>query len=563
MDTASETIGSTTSEDTVGSTTGATETSTVDPPTTGSPTTGTTTTTDSTTDSSTTDSTTGGPGVVTRILYHPLAESNGSLTAASARLIEIVDGVAAPPVTLVDPPGAALNSLDVVLARGWWPYSTPQPDAPQLWLVDRETLTPHEITLPPELERVVTARLTREDKHLVVWGAPIGVSDGAEYTYYQCELGPAAECALEVVESGAGPNTYIAAIHDISTGGKIWYSTYEIGGDAVTVLQADVSAPQDAIILAEFPDFTEAGLAFVSLDEKTAYFSVGDDAEVLAMDIASTPPGPLISLHPPQMGARHRWSDDEKDLLLLVADGLWGDLFHIAVDGATAGPMVAVDTGKSPSVYAKAWQLLPDKRILFLSDHETPMANQVYVTDSADLGSPPVRVSGALQATGEVNDAFLRDAPAHVLYCAQDSAQSPSRLYRASIDPPGEVVAINESIAEETFMQCGAHDVSVDGTRVVYAAEEVVGRTDLFLVDIDGDVATAPINLTSGLPPDTDVSLLGYLAPDAAQVFFIAGGPNATRGPLYMVPLSPEVGPPVQISADGESIYNFFVLDPS
>ena len=131
-----------------------------------------------------------------------------------------------------------------------------------------------------------------------------------------------------------------------------------------------------------------------------------------------------------------------------------------------------------------------------------------------------------------------------------------------SIDMPGEVHKINGPLAAGTYLNSGAFSSSADGLRMVYAGQEIAGRVDLFLVDIAGETPGAPINLTSGLPADTDVALLGHLTPDADQVVFATRRPDQQRGPLYMVPLSPEIGAPVQLTDEGETPLNYSVLFP-
>lgn len=512
----------------------------------------------SSTGTTTDDTTTGGVSGVARVLYHPFIEHLGQPSASAARYVEIVDGVAMPPVTLVDPPGPRLVTVDATPDRRWSPYHTPADAAPQLWLVDMQTLTPHEIALPAEVERVVQARLSRDDTHLILWTAPQDSMDGADYEYHLCELGAAAECTLERVEPATGPTTYVAQIHDISSAtGRIWYSTREIDGTTRTELQGDVAAPEAAEPIAMFSD--DGGLAFVSIDEQTAYFIRSGGAELLGMDIGGDAPGPLVEIHPPMPDVRRRWSADEKDLLLHAGGGLYGDLFHLTVDGTKAGPVVQIDAGGPSHVRSKPLEWISGRRVLFLGDQDSPTQAQLYMADVAAPAAPPVRLSGPLQATGEVNDWHMRGDPEHVTYYAQQADKTPSELYRVRLDAPGQAHKLNGPLADGTFLLGGAFSASADGARVVYAGSEVEGRLDLFLVEFDGEVPLAPVNLTSGLPRGTEVSLLGHLGPDAAQVFF-ASRVDGERGPLYMVPLSPQIGPPVPISSDGEQVYNYSVL---
>lgn len=532
--------------------------STGDVPTTGEPT--------STTDATTDDATTGEPttgdheGAVTRIVYGTYVDINGQPGTSALRHVSIVDGVAAAPVTLLDPPGAGLATIDATLDRSWSPYYSLAIDPPQLWLLDTTTLTPHEVALPPAIERVVTARLAREDRHLIVWGAPLGSSDGADYRYYVCELGRAGECTLALVEPATGPTTYVESINDISSDGKIWYTAREIDGTETTVLQGDVAAPEDAEALGTFS--TGEGLAFISKDEKTAYFVESDGDALLAMDISVDPPGPLVEIHAAMPGVRRRWSDDEKDLLLHVADGQWGDLFHLTIDGTEAGPIVQIEAGGAEHVAAKSLQWIPGRRVLFMGDQDSPMANQLYLADVAAPAAAPVKLSGPLQPGGELDDFHLRGDAEHLTYYASPEADAPDELFRARIDPPGEIHKLNGPQAAGSFLLSGAFDAATDGTRVVYAGSDTPGRLDLFLVELDGEQPAAPVNLTGALPADTDVALLGYLSPDNTQVFFRGRVKDEIGGALYMVQLVPEVGAPVQLSADGERLLSFSILAP-
>ncbi|MDC0672083.1 hypothetical protein [Nannocystis radixulma] len=535
---------------------GTTEAPTTEAPTTGAPTTDDSTTTSTT--GTTGETTTTGDGAVTRVLYYPFVLHNGSAAAAAVRYVEVVGGVAQAPVTLVDPSDQPLVTEGTAGGR-WAAYYTAPPEPPRMWLADLEGLASHEIALPADGERVATARLSRDQSHLIVVVAPLESSDGADYHHYVCALGPAGECELALVESAAGPSTYINVIHDISgKSGRIWYSAAEVDGPGRTVLMGDVTAPADAITLAEFPDFDSGHLDFISLDEKTAYFLLADEAETHAMDIGVDPPGPLVSLHPPLPGVRRSWSDDEKDLLLFVGDGLWGDLSHVEVDGVNAGPMVDLNTGGPGHVYAKPLLWLADRRVLILADIDAPMANHAYVLDTAEPDAPPVQVSGPLGATGTVDNAFVRGDAGHVIYYAKEAPQMPNGIYRARLEPPVEAHKFNAPLAEGSYLLAGAFDVSADGQRVIYAGSEVAGRLDLFLVDFDGEVPGTPVNLTSGL--QEQVNLLGYLGPDAAQAFFAGRDANNMFGALYMAPLSPEVGPPQAISEAGEQVQEYYLL---
>ena len=224
--------------------------------------------------------------------------------------------------------------------------------------------------------------------------------------------------------------------------------------------------------------------------------------------------------------------------------------------------MVQIDAGGPSHVNEKDLQWISGKRVLFLGDQDTPMLDALFLADTAAPIDPPIKLSGPLEVDGEVNGAFMRGDPGHVVYFAHLGDKTPTEMFRASIDMPGEVHKINGPLAADTYLNSGAFSSSADGLRMVYAGQEIAGRVDLFLVDIAGETPGAPINLTSGLPADTDVALLGHLTPDADQVVFATRRPDQQRGPLYMVPLSPEIGAPVQLTDEGETPLNYSVLFP-
>lgn len=523
------------------------QTSTGDTPTTGEdPTTG--------------GDSTGGPvGSVSRVIYYPLVEILEQPNASALRYVEITDGVPAPPVTVLDPPGEVLITQDATPDRRWSPYYTGRNVTPQLWLVDMVNLVPHEAPLPPEVEQILSARLSRDDGYLIVHGGPLKSAEEGDYRFYVCEIGDEGDCALQLIEPATGPDTYVTSVDEVSKqSGRIWYMTKEIGGPGTAVLAGDFADPELADPLIEFPDDALV-VSFVSKDETTLVLVGPGDNRV--MDISVDPPGPVVPIHPPLPGmVRLTWSSDEKRVLVLNSEGKFGDLYLVELDGASVGPMQTFNSDAPGHVEARSAAWTADaSKVLLLSDHETPMFSQLYLADPADPAAAPIRLNGALEPTGEVNAAFQRGDPNHVVYFAQSNDKTPNEIYRARLDPPGEAHKLNGPLADGTFLLDGAFDESADGTRLVYAGFEVIERSDLFLVEFDGEQPAPPVNLTSGLPPGTEVNLLGRLSPDANQAFFAGRGPDNERLGLYMVPLAP-VAAPLQISDDGEGVYDYDVL---
>lgn len=547
------TVASADSEDTALPTTGVTPTTSQTPPDdTGETTADTTTAAETTTGDP--------PQGTTRVLYNPFVEVLGQPHASAINLVEVVDGVPSPPVTLLDPPGEILVVLDSDPNDPWRLAHSARADAAQLWLLDTATLTTHEVTLPSEIDDVESARLSRDDTHLIVEGAPADADGPEDIGHYVCELGADASCDLLRVEPATGPTTYVESVFAVSgTSGRIWYSTHALVGTTVSVLMGDVAAPEDAAVLIDFPD-ESSSLHRVALDEQTVYFNIADGLEHAAMDIATDPPGPLVPIHPPfAEKVRLNWAPDESAFTTWEGADEFGDLFLVEIDGTDAGPLQTFNMGSPGHVNIKPAEWTPDStRVLFFSDHETPTSRQLYFAEASDPGSPPLRINGPLGAGGEINSVFLRGDPDHVIFFGQTTDTTPNEIYRARLTPPAESYKLNAPLAD-SFLLDGAFDISADGQRVIYAGQAIPGRTDLFLVDIDGEVPAPAINLTADLPDDTDVDLLGKLAPDASAAFFASRGPDNARRGLFMAPLAP-IAPPIQLSADGEPVFDYEVL---
>lgn len=530
------------STDGTASSTSAGSEATTEEPTTGGPDTG--------------GETTGGPdGAVTRVVYYTSVDDQGNAVASAMRMVEVVGGVAMPPLTILDPPGTRLIITDALHRGPWSPvYSAPE-DPAQLWLVDLQAMTPHEVPLPPTIERVDQVRLSRDSTHLIVRVGPTDSTAFEDMTYYTCAIGPQGDCALDLVEPATGPTTYVSWLAEISgASGRIWYETEELDGSASSILQGDIAAPEAAAILGSFQG--EPGwIDRISLDESVLYFTNPSGTYLTAIDISLDPPGAPVEIHPPLAGTVHRtWAEDETALLVWNGKGQFGDLHRIAVDGAAAGPMQMVNSGSPGRVTGLGNMWSADgSSILFKSDHETSMLPQLYIADGATPEGSPIRVNPPLAADAQVGTMVSAGDPEHVIYTVYDP--SSTEYHRARLDPPGEVHQLS---AEGTILS-GPLAVSADGARMVHVGYIIEGHNDLFLIDIDGEEPAAPVNLTESLPPEVDVGIFPSLGTNAAEAFVEGHDGDARR--LYMVPLSP-VGAPVRISDDGEAVYDYQVVRP-
>ena len=417
-------------------------------------------------------------------------------------------------------------------------------------------MTPHEVPLPAEVERVDQVRLSSDGTHLIVRVGPTDIISPLEdMTYYICPLGPQGECALERVDPATGPTTYISWLADISgASGRIWYETEALDLGASYILQGDVAAPETAAVLASFegdPGWIER----ISGDGSTLYFTNPERSTMGAIDIGSDPPGAPVEVHPKLAGTgRLTWADDDSAVLVWNGDGLGGDLYQIALDGAAAGPLQTIGSPGHVRRYFDTFTWSADRAsILFLSDHDAPGVWQLYAVDSAAPAGPSTRINPPLQKDATLKTIALA-GDEHVLYALSDPWDGDG-YFRARLDTPG----VAERISGDGVQPIGQPVVSADGTRVVHLGEMLQGHSDLFLLDLAGQAPGVAMNLTFWLPLELEVSRFRVLGPDAADAVFSAQDGDEFR--LYLAPLSP-VGAPVQISEDGEAEHSFFVVQP-
>lgn len=510
-------------------------------------------------DSTTGDPTTGVPGdAVTRILYSPFVLVEGESSAAELRLVEIVDGVPSPPVTILDPPGARLITRDSRWFGPWSPvYSGPEAEA-QLWLVDLAAMTPHEIPLPAEVRYIDDVQLSRDDSHLIVRAAPEGSDAPEDMLHYTCALGPAGQCALVRVEAATGPSTFVSYVFDVSSSsGRIWYETMEVGGTETHILQGEALAPEQAATLVTLPDL--GWIQYIARDESALFFTKAAGNDLYALDIGQDPPPPPVEVFPPLLPGQVqlKWSSDDSSLLVLSHYQKYGELYRVAVDGATVGPLQSVGglaPGHVPSA-AIMWSK-DEAAILFKSDHESPGRAQLYRVDDDTPEGPPVRISAPLGATGEVGLVKLGGDPNHVIYSLVEPAGS--RYYRARLDPPGEV----HPLSAEGDAPYGYLDVSDDGARAVYTGDPTASRLEIFFVEIEGGVPSPSVLLTESLPANLEVGLVLSTNEDFTEVFFEANDRELpVRDGLYMARPS-HLGELVRLSDEGEPVWEHRVVRP-
>ena len=342
-----------------------------------------------------------------------------------------------------------------------------------------------------------------------------------------------------------------------SASGRIWYETMAIGGTETHLLQGDALAPAEAATLVTLPDL--GWIQYITRDESALFFTAAAGNDLHVFDIGQDPPPPPVEVFPPLLPGqvRLRWSSDDSSLLVGNTFQKYGELYRVGLDGPTAGPLQIVG-GLAPGHVPAAgitWSE-DESSILFKSDHETLGRSQLYRVDDDAPEAPPVRVSAPLGATGDVSLVELSGDPNHVIYSLAGPAGA--RLYRARLDPPGEV----HPLSAEADAFYGDLDVSDDGARVVYTGDPTGSRLEVFLVEIEGDVPAPPVLLTEALPANLEVGLFFSTNDDLTEVFFEAHDRDLpVRDGLYMARPS-HLGELVRLSDEREPVWEHRVIRP-
>lgn len=527
-------------------------------PTTGAPTTG---------EPTTGEPTTGGAVDVgaARLLYMP--EGPANCAASGLRRIDVADGVASPPTTLLAAPeGGALDCTPRIDAGQRWLTIT---DAghERLWIVDLASLTLEEVVLPPGVDRVGMPDFSDDGSRIAFTAGP----QGGPLDLYVCTLEDGGGCAAEPV------NAPLPAMASFDGGGvfspdhtRLVYAVRPAGGGAQLLL-VDLAAPGVTTTLASHPgEWTNYGLRRFSPDSQTLYFSVDVEADkaydYFALDVGAGLPGDPVPMLPKATGpGTVRFSPDQSALVWWDGAMMSGDLYRVAVSGTTVGPPQLLNTSGPGHVVFKRFEWTADgQRLASLSDQDAAGVDELYIVD-ADGGPPnPVKLSAPIAAGGRVSSLHLTPSPDRLLYFASPGDKLGTAAFLARIDAPGDVVELSAPLPPGGWLNEG-HAWTSDGARMMYTGQqEVVGVVELFLVDEVDALPKPPVKLNGPLPPDGHVGFEWHFASDGQRVFFTAdavGGEDT----LYTVAIGPDgqPAPPVELSEPGERVEWALVLPPA
>lgn len=526
--------------------------------------TGTTPTTTSSTGSTsdtattTTGTTTGEPLAPgnARIFY--TVNSDGSMLARALRLVELTDGVAAAPVTVLEAPEGETfrHTLGISASQRW--FVAEGTNTGRLWVVDTAAAVATPVSLPPGLSIGGTA--FSPDETLLTFTA--AGMDG-RFERYLCLLEDGGGCAPEVISPPLqGMATYSGPAVISPNNTWIVYRGDQDGDDDLDVMLTALDAPGQATVLASFPDwhsFPAANLRFTA-DESVLY--VGADVEPVfdiehfAIDLTTDPPSSPISLHTPTQGdARVDFAPDLSAMLLWTGTAEYGNLWRIPLVGLVAGAPVLVNPDGPGRTYT--WDILwthDSKRVVFLADHAMPGVNELYV---AAAGEPLVKLNSPLSPTGAVDLPFLTPSPTVLLYAAEVDQDSGRNLYWTDLETPGEVLAITDGGGFNDI-----HDWAADGSAMLFTQKRD-GSMGLYLLRV-GDAPAVPVQLDTVLPLEDHIFAHARFSSDGARVFYRT---KKADDEIALVTLAVDadgpIGAPLELSAPGEHVMFAHVLPPT
>lgn len=505
--------------------------------------------------------TTGEPQVdLTRGVYLSFDERVHML---AVRGVEIVDGVPQPPFDVLTPPAdSRLQGLFQVLdTPPWLPVTASGADPSHFWLVDLATLVPHEVAVPAGS----AFGFPRQTGDLS--GVILPAAEGAEQApFFVCVIRPDGDCPLRELDPPLPAGVVLDEVREVSSLREyVVYTTRPEVGAGFDVHFARLDAMDVPVTIASFPSATHLKTELAP-DQETLYLEVGVESESLehfAVDVSSDPPAPPVTLHPPLLGGNLAavWAPDMSALMLFVGEGEFGDLHHLAVVGATGGPMQLVHAAAPGHAFRSPAEIVrfsPDAaRAVYFSDHESPGKAQLYLIDLDAPGAPPVRLGGPLAPGQAVYDARFLPGSGRMVYFTSTLAE-PYAGTIAAIELGAPLSARTLNAPGVTSVLNAVH-ASADGSRIVYSGRAAGEQDNYFFADLS-DPESEPVNLTGSLSPSSRPLWAGF-SPSGRHFFMDLDSSGSIGGEVVMVPLDP-VADAVTLSEPGERAAFFQVLPP-
>lgn len=179
-------------------------------------------------------------------------------------------------------------------------------------------------------------------------------------------------------------------------------------------------------------------------------------------------------------------------------------------------------------------------RVAFIADAETDGMNELYVVPS-DAVSPRVKVSGALQALGDVSTSFdFSPDGALVSFVADKDLDGVRELYTAPVDGSAPPTKVSGPLITGGNVSSAAW--SPDSSRLAFTADkDVDGQVELYVTP--ADASSAPIKVSGSVVADGDVQSGVAFTPDGANVIYRADSAVDGQIDLWITPRDGVVAP--------------------
>ncbi|NOT29742.1 MAG: hypothetical protein HOP15_04745 [Planctomycetes bacterium] len=174
--------------------------------------------------------------------------------------------------------------------------------------------------------------------------------------------------------------------------------------------------------------------------------------------------------------------------------------------------------------------------VAYVADQDTNDVNELYGVP-IERGTSPVKLSAPMTAGGDVRDFQLSADGSHAVYRADQDDDEVLELY--AVDAGLAPVKLSGSLVAGGDVGLGefgkSYEISVDETRVVYRADQLVnGVAELFSVAMDAQLPA--VRLNAELPSGGMVSEFA-LDPTSRRAVYVADQETRNVLELYSVPI--------------------------
>lgn len=294
---------------------------------------------------------------------------------------------------------------------------------------------------------------------------------------------------------------------------------FSIGDDLYSV---PIDGSQSAVELSHEPSAVES-FALSPTGARVVYRTPGpngngNDLYSVPLDQSQAP----VRLNDPNAGPSSLFQylvspDGSRVVYVAAEDAGVRELFSVPIDRSQ--PPVKLSGALASGGDVQTVEIAPDGlRVVYVADQDTDDVFELYSVPIA--GGATVRLNGALVSGGDVQ--FHRISPdgTRVVYLADQDADEVLELHSAPSDGSQSPLKISGSLVAGGDVRLPQIEISLDGSRVAYVADQIVDETfELFVASI---TASQPVlKLNASLVAGGDVLQFRWSA-DGQRVVYLA-----------------------------------------